>query len=130
MRRTLKFGFEKVTEVVNFEVKNVRAVKELMERRGDYGGLRLCVYEAVDAYLDEGQAERVEREFSIVKDEMEKRKFSEVQGSRCCFSFTAASFWPYKIVLNLLMIIPQRGVNFQTQTSSLDIDYMAYSQDA
>lgn len=43
-------------------------------------------------------------------------KLSGVKDAKCCFSFTAAHLWPYKLVMSLLAKIVAKGVNLQTHT--------------
>jgi glycine/D-amino acid oxidase-like deaminating enzyme len=43
-------------------------------------------------------------------------QLSGVKDCKCCFSFTAAHLWPYKLVMSLLAKIVARGVNLQTRT--------------
>lgn len=39
-----------------------------------------------------------------------------MKGAKCCFSFTAAQLWPYKLVMSLLSKIVAKGINLQTRT--------------
>lgn len=43
-------------------------------------------------------------------------KISGVKDAKCCFSFTAAQLWPYKLVMSLLAKIVDKGINLQTRT--------------
>lgn len=47
---------------------------------------------------------------------------SGVKGALCAFSFTAASVWPFKMVMGLLKKVLARGANLQTNTPVQSIE--------
>lgn len=44
-----------------------------------------------------------------------------IKDTKCCFSFTAAHLWPYKLVMGLLSKLVDEGVNLQTHTPVIGI---------
>lgn len=52
---------------------------------------------------------------------------SGVKDAKCCFSFTAAQLWPYKLVMSLLSKIVDKGINLQTRTPVTLVSFEADS---
>ncbi|KAF2089926.1 FAD dependent oxidoreductase [Saccharata proteae CBS 121410] len=121
------FGKDAATEIALFESSQVYAVKDLVEK--EKIDCEFTLTRAVDVCLDEEHAAKCKKEF----DELVARKapsvrdvyyaqgkaaeiMSGVKGAKGAFSFTAGHIWPYKLVMHLLSMALERGVNLQTHT--------------
>lgn len=146
LKYTEKYGAAHAAAFARFEAANVLAVKELVDReridcdfvltraldvyldkahaKSTYAAYqelrRIGVADLGDVHYMEGpDAEAVSSlawppKFQVFI--LTQSKMSGVKDAKCCFSFTAAQLWPYKLVMSLLSKIVAKGVNLQTST--------------
>ncbi|KAK2608033.1 hypothetical protein N8I77_006670 [Diaporthe amygdali] len=127
LKYTKKYGADNAAAFARFEASNVLAVKELVERESI--DCDFVLTRAIDVYLDEAHAESTHAAYQELRrigaadlgdvhfvQGLDAEGISGVKDAKCCFSFTAAHLWPYKLVMSLLSKIVAKGVNLQTNT--------------
>ncbi|EED23993.1 FAD dependent oxidoreductase superfamily [Talaromyces stipitatus ATCC 10500] len=121
-------GIESALEVTEFEVAHLKAIKSLVEREKIDCDFTLT--RSIDVWCNEGDAMKsmgkydmlVSRNLEYIKDVFfvlgkDAEGISGVKGAKACASFTAATLWPYKLILHLTKLILETGlVNLQTHT--------------
>ncbi|KKY38797.1 putative fad dependent oxidoreductase superfamily protein [Diaporthe ampelina] len=127
LKYTEKYGAANAAAFARFEAANVLALKELVER--ERIDCDFVLTRALDVYLDDAHA----RSTYVAYQELRKigvadlgdihymdgpnaEAISGVKDAKCCFSFTAAQLWPYKLVMSLLSKVVAKGINLQTRT--------------
>ncbi|RDW80676.1 hypothetical protein BP5796_05374 [Coleophoma crateriformis] len=121
------YGVDAAEELAEFELLNVLAVKDLVEKEQiacDYQLTRAC-----DAMLVQSHADQVTAAYKKLQaagvscirqvqytGPRDAEQISGVKGALCCFTFPAAHLWPYKLVMHLLSLVVAKGVNLQTTT--------------
>ncbi|KAH8773563.1 FAD dependent oxidoreductase [Diaporthe sp. PMI_573] len=127
LRYTEKYGPANAAAFARFEAANVLAVKELVER--ERIDCDFVLTRALDVYLDDAHARSTYATYQELRrigvadlgdihyiEGPDAEALSGVKDAKCCFSFTAAHLWPYKLVMSLLTKIAAKGVNLQTRT--------------
>ncbi|POS75665.1 FAD dependent oxidoreductase [Diaporthe helianthi] len=127
LKYTEKYGSANAAAFARFEAANVLAVKELVERERIECDFVLT--RTLDVYLDEAHARSTHATYQELRrigvadlgdihytEGLDAEAISGVKDAKCCFSFTAAHLWPYKLVMSLLAKIVAKGVNLQTHT--------------
>ncbi|RAO65216.1 uncharacterized protein BHQ10_001228 [Talaromyces amestolkiae] len=121
-------GIERAVEVAEFEVAHLNAIKSLVEKEKIDCDFTLT--RSIDVWCNEEAAIKakklydalVSRNMNYMKDVFfvfgkDAEGISGVKGAKACASFTAATLWPYKLILHLTESILQTGlVNLQTNT--------------
>ncbi|OKL61879.1 hypothetical protein UA08_02273 [Talaromyces atroroseus] len=121
-------GIERAVEVSEFEVAHIKAIKSLVEREKIDCDFTLT--RSIDVWCNEEDALKAKEKYDmLVSHNLEYIKdvffvlgkdaegISGVKGTRACASFTAATLWPYKLILHLTKSILETGmVNLQTHT--------------
>lgn len=121
-------GLERAVEVAEFEVAHLNAIKSLVETEKIDCDFTLT--RSIDVWCNEEAAVKakklydtlVSRNLDYMKDVFfvlgkDAEGISGVKGAKACASFTAATLWPYKLILHLTESILQTGlVNLQTHT--------------
>lgn len=126
------YGRQAAADIAQFEMKQVSAVKELVEKEGidcDFNITR-----AYDVILDEELAATTKKEFDQLKADgfptvkdvwylegAATESLTGVKGAKCAFSYTVGSVWPYKLVAHLLSMAVESGVNLQTNTPATSV---------
>lgn len=126
------FGAAAAASIAAFESSQVLAVKALVEKERIDCDFTLT--RAVDVCLDSAHAAKCKVAFetlvaaktaSVQDVQYAEGKAAEmlsgVKGAKGAFSFTAGSVWPYKLVMHLLQLAVDRGVNLQTRTPALRV---------
>ncbi|KAI3401090.1 hypothetical protein diail_235 [Diaporthe ilicicola] len=127
LKYTKKYGAANAAAFARFEAKNVLAVKELVER--EKIDCDFVLTRALDVYLDEAHAKSTYAAYQELRrlgvlnlgdvhysEGQDAEAMSGVKDTKCCFSFTAAHLWPYKLVMSLLSKVVAKGINLQTGT--------------
>ncbi|KAJ6123735.1 FAD dependent oxidoreductase [Penicillium samsonianum] len=121
-------GVERALEVTEFEIAHVYAMKSLIEK--EKIDCDFTVTRSIDVWSNEEGARKakdmydtlVSRNLEYMKDVFfvlgkDAEGISGVKGAKACASFTAATLWPYKLILHLTASILETGlVNLQTNT--------------
>ncbi|TVY12531.1 Gamma-glutamylputrescine oxidoreductase, partial [Lachnellula arida] len=129
-----EYGLEAAEQVAQFELDHVNAFASLVEKEGIECDFELT--RSFDIYTDPEQAAVAKANYLKLKeagvakstiDDLEwidadrAEEVSGVKGCVGCFTFTAASVWPYKLFLSLLKLTIQKGLNLQTHTPATSI---------
>ncbi|CAK4019199.1 Gamma-glutamylputrescine oxidoreductase [Lecanosticta acicola] len=127
LKYTRKYGAERAAEFAKFEMRNIMALKRLVEE--EKIDCDLVLTRTMDVYLDEEHSKATKATFDELSnigvadltdveytEGIDAQKISGVKGAKSCYSFTAGHLWPYKLVMHLLEKIVRRGVNLQTHT--------------
>ncbi|KAK6382125.1 hypothetical protein LTS17_004010 [Exophiala oligosperma] len=130
-----KHGRRVAEELTRFEMRQVFDLKRLIERENINCDFELT--RAIDVYTDERVAGPVVEGYKRMKSEGyefpddlhfvpgdggKAEQVSGVKGALCAFSSTAASVWPFKMVMGLLKRVLAKGVNLQTDTTVESIE--------
>ncbi|CAI7641217.1 unnamed protein product [Penicillium glandicola] len=121
-------GVERALEVIEFEIAHIHAVKALIEK--EQIDCDFTLTRSIDTWSNEEAARKakdlydslVARGLEYMKDVFfvlgkDAEGISGVKGAKACASFTAATLWPYKLILHLTDLILKSGrVNLQTNT--------------
>jgi glycine/D-amino acid oxidase-like deaminating enzyme len=117
-------------ELTEFETRQVFDIKKFVEQERIECDFELT--RTIDVYTDERVAGPVVEAYKRMK-ESEGYEFAEdlhyipgergraeqvsgVKGALCAFSYTAASLWPWKLVMGILCRVVGMGGNLQTNT--------------
>ncbi|KAK4505526.1 hypothetical protein PRZ48_003489 [Zasmidium cellare] len=122
-----KYGKEAAEEVASFEARQVKEIKDLVEKENidcDFVVTRasdVCLYEDANQELKRGLDQLTKAGISTAdgvfySDSRTAEGVSGVKGAKGCFSYPAGHVWPYKLVLHLLSKAVSAGVNLQTNT--------------
>ncbi len=124
---TKLYGPEAAASIARFELNNVFAVKELVEKENIDCDFHLT--RAADVFIDAQAAKDAEVNYKqIMKDgavdlhdvhyiDRNAEAITGVQGAISAFTFTAGQLWPYNLITSLLKLAMSRGnVNLQTHT--------------
>ncbi|TVY38039.1 Gamma-glutamylputrescine oxidoreductase, partial [Lachnellula subtilissima] len=124
-----EYGLEAAEQFAQFERDHVNVFADLVEKEGIECDFELT--RSFDIYTDPEQAAVAKANYLKLKeagvakstiDDLEwtdadrAEEVSGVKGCVGCFTFTAASVWPYKLFLSLLKHTIQKGLNLQTHT--------------
>ncbi|KAF9251507.1 hypothetical protein DTO013E5_4065 [Penicillium roqueforti] len=121
-------GVERALEVTEFEIAHIHAIKSLVEKEKIDCDFTLT--RSIDVWTNEETARKAEqmydalvsRDLNYMKDVFfvsgkNAEGISGVKGAKASASFTAASLWPYKLIMHLTASILKTGlVNLQTNT--------------
>lgn len=121
-------GVERALELTEFEIAHVHAIKSLVEKEKidcDFSLTRSIdvwtsgetAQKAMDMYdtLISHNLDYMKDVFFVLGKDAEG--ISGVKGAKACASFTAATLWPYKMILHLTASILETGlVNLQAHT--------------
>ncbi|KAI7968645.1 hypothetical protein EIK77_002238 [Talaromyces pinophilus] len=121
-------GIERAVEVTEFEVAHLNAIKSLVEKENIDCDFTLT--RSIDVWCNEEAAIKAKklydtlasRNLDYMKDVFfvlgkDAEGISGVKGAKACASFTAATLWPYKLILHLTESTIKTGrVNLQTHT--------------
>ncbi|KAK7894945.1 hypothetical protein LTR67_005684 [Exophiala xenobiotica] len=130
------YGARMAAELTEFETRQVFDIKKLVEQERIECDFELT--RTIDVYTDERVAGPVVEGYMRMK-ESEGYEFAEdlhfipgergraeqvsgVKGALCAFSYTAASLWPWKLVMGLLGRVVGMGGNLQTNTVVLGVE--------
>lgn len=130
-----QYGPKVAQELTRFETRQVFDIKRLVESERIECDFELT--RTIDVYTDERVAGPVVEGYKRMKSEGYEflddlhfipgergraEQVSGVKGALCAFSFTAASVWPWKMVMGLLSRVLEMGGNLQTNTPVLGIE--------
>ncbi|PKY02459.1 FAD dependent oxidoreductase [Aspergillus campestris IBT 28561] len=123
-----QYGPAAGAEVADFEVANLKAAKEYIEREGV--DCDFVLTRAIDVHFSSAQDTRIKERLrgfkaagvaaaqevsEVAKDHAEI--VSGVKGAQGCISFTAAHLWPYKLIHHMFTkALNHGGLNLQTNT--------------
>ncbi|KAK5209527.1 hypothetical protein LTR41_005063 [Exophiala xenobiotica] len=130
------YGPRMAAELTEFETRQVFDIKKLVEQERIECDFELT--RTIDVYTDERVAGPVVEAYMRMK-ESEGYEFAQdlhyiqgergraeqvsgVKGALCAFSYTAASLWPWKLVMGLLGRVVGMGGNLQTNTVVLGVE--------
>lgn len=127
------YGADVAESLTKFETQQVFEVKKLVENEGIDCDFELT--RGIDVFTDPEVARSTvaryrrmkERGYQFpddlhfVEDPKKAERLSGVKGALCAYSFTAATVWPYSLVMWLLGRVVQGGGNLQTNTPVLSI---------
>ncbi|KAK5560148.1 hypothetical protein LTR46_001898 [Exophiala xenobiotica] len=130
------YGARMAAELTEFETRQVFDIKKLVEQERIECDFELT--RTIDVYTDERVAGPVVEAYMRMK-ESEGYEFAQdlhfipgergraeqvsgVKGALCAFSYTAASLWPWKLVMGLLGRVVGMGGNLQTNTVVLGVE--------
>ncbi|KIW15383.1 hypothetical protein PV08_05429 [Exophiala spinifera] len=128
-------GVRVAEELTRFETRQVFDLKKLVEEEEIDCDFELT--RAIDVYTDQRVAGPVVEAWKRMKSQGyefppdlhfvpgengKAEQVSGVKGALCAFSFTAASVWPFKMVMGLLKKVLARGANLQTNTPVTSIE--------
>ncbi|KAF2157039.1 DAO-domain-containing protein [Myriangium duriaei CBS 260.36] len=121
------YGATQAAELAEFETSHVYAVKQLVESEELDCDFQLT--RSIDVYLDRDHADQTIEAYRLalkkgaieMKDvalttAKDAERVSGVKGAQACFSFTAASLWPRKLVHQLLGRLIDQGVQAYANT--------------
>ncbi|WPG99892.1 FAD dependent oxidoreductase [Acrodontium crateriforme] len=122
-----RYGVEAAEEVVTFEVRNLAAIKELIEQKQIDCDFTMTQCTSVWLRAQDGDETAIALEkltqvgISTVSDvtytsEADAENNSGVKGAKACCSSSAAHLWPYKPILHILGNLIKGGANLQTHT--------------
>ncbi|KAJ5836293.1 FAD dependent oxidoreductase [Penicillium robsamsonii] len=128
-----QYGLAAGAEVADFEVANLNAAKEYIEREGvdcDFVVTRAC-----DVHFSSSQDARIKKRLRNLKaagvaaaqtvsevGEDNAEIVSGVKGAKGCISYTAAHLWPYKLIHHMFtMALKHGGLNLQTNTCATSV---------
>ncbi|KAH8690577.1 FAD dependent oxidoreductase superfamily [Talaromyces proteolyticus] len=125
-----RHGLEGATELAEFELSHVKAIKDVIEK--EQIDCDLIMTRNMNVYLDEDRGNRVRKVIEDLKargcqflddisflPERNIESTSGVKGAKVAFSYTSGTIWPYKFILGLLSKVLEYGcdkVNIQTNT--------------
>jgi len=139
-----RYGVEATTELADFEISHVSALKEVIEKEKIDCDFTLA--RTVDVWSNQDAAEKAKAvydkmvayglkymndvHFTIGKaapgvrshDNCPKRctyslkQISGIRDAKACATYTAGTVFPYRFVLHLVKTLKERGVNIQTYT--------------
>ncbi|TVY84362.1 Gamma-glutamylputrescine oxidoreductase [Lachnellula suecica] len=129
-----EYGKDAAEHLADFEFDHVQAIAELVKKEGIDCDFELT--RSYDIYTDLDQAQAAKKKYlrykeaGIAKSTMDDLEWTDqdraeevyqigisgVKGCVGCFTFTAASVWPYKLMMSLLKIAVSKGLNLQTHT--------------
>ncbi|KAL3474549.1 phosphoenolpyruvate phosphomutase-domain-containing protein [Aspergillus californicus] len=123
-----RYGVEAGAEVADFEIAHIEAIKKVVAEEGIDCDLNLT--RSMNVYLNEEDGEKARKSYETLVSRglrytndihytsaKAAEKISGVKGAKACISYTAATLWPYKLVLGLLSKIASSSlVNVQTFT--------------
>ncbi|EHY54737.1 hypothetical protein HRR83_004138 [Exophiala dermatitidis] len=129
-----RYGPQTAQELTAFEIQQVFDVKRLVEKENIDCDFELT--RAIGVFLDRREAEPTVAAYKDLKkrgygfpddlhfisDQKKAEQVSGVKGALVAFSHTAASLWPYKLVMHLLRRCLDMGANVQTHTPVVGID--------
>ncbi|CAI7580608.1 unnamed protein product [Penicillium pancosmium] len=120
-------GDQAGAEIAEFEIKNLSALKKVVEQEKIDCDFTLA--RSIDVWCNTEAAERakstydqmVARDFEYMNDVAfyandNAEGICGVKGAKACASFTAGTMWPYKFIMHLVELIVDAGVNLQTNT--------------
>ncbi|KAL2426173.1 hypothetical protein ABEF95_012308 [Exophiala dermatitidis] len=136
-RNSEKYGAQTAQELTAFEIQQLFDVKRLVEQENIDCDFELT--RAIGVFLDRREAEPTVAAFAAYKglkakgykfpddlhfisDQKKAEQVSGVKGALVAFTHTAASLWPYKLVMGLLRRCLDMGANLQTNTPVVGID--------
>lgn len=134
-------GVEEAAKIARFKFNCMRATHELAREHGiecdSWQG------DTVDVFYHKGQFERAKlavdeirrvlgdndpaARYVIWDAEQTQREFL-AEGSYGAVSYEAGSLWPYKLVVGLLRLAIEKGLNLQTETPALTVVKPAYGE--
>jgi len=126
-------GIEAGLEIAEFEIAHLAAVKKLIAMEKIDCDFTLT--RSVDVWCNQEAANKAKKVYDLMvarklkyMDDVffvegkEAEGLSGVKGAKACATFTAATMWPYKLILSLTKSILETGlVNLQTNTPVLSI---------
>ncbi|EAW15257.1 NAD(P)/FAD-dependent oxidoreductase [Aspergillus clavatus NRRL 1] len=125
-------GAEAGAEIAEFEIAHVHAIKQLIER--EQIDCDFMLTRTMDVWCNAEAAEKARRVYERMKEHgfgymddvifysENAERICGVKGAVACASYTAATMWPYKFVMQLLAKIVAAGkVNLQTYTPALSV---------
>ncbi|KAL7625391.1 hypothetical protein AAE478_004609 [Parahypoxylon ruwenzoriense] len=120
-------GLETANEVALFEVANAKAISELVEEEGVACDLKPVT--TGDVFVDVAEAANIMKlwdamsklDCPTLKDVAyhgpeDAEKVTGIRDAKAAFTYTAATLWPYKLVMHLLAVAVKQGANLQTHT--------------
>ncbi|KAI1628937.1 FAD dependent oxidoreductase [Exophiala viscosa] len=127
------YGPDVAESLTKFETDQVFEVKRLVEKEEIDCDFELT--RGIDVFTDPKVAEptvkayrrmkergyKFPADLHFVSDPKKAERVSGVRGALCCYSYTAGTVWPYKLVSHLLRRCLSWGANLQTNTSVVSL---------
>ncbi|KIW18010.1 hypothetical protein PV08_02297 [Exophiala spinifera] len=124
-----RYGVELASEIAEFEIANMWAIKKVIE--DEQIDCDLTLQRSIDVWCNEEAADNAIRTYQkmraynldymkdvfFTRDPKTAEGYSGIKGAKAAASFTAGTMWPAKFIQGLLKVVLATGrVNLQTNT--------------